>query len=72
MSAVRHWLEAIGLAQYADVFEANDIDTDLFTQIDHQVLKDIGMSSAGHRLRLRNAVRRRKRPERLRHGLWRR
>ena len=54
MSAVRNWLEEIGLAQYAD--EANDIDTDLLTQIDDQVLKDIGVSSAGHRLRLRNAI----------------
>jgi hypothetical protein len=53
MSAVRNWLEEIGLAQYADAFEANDIDTDLLTQIDDQVLKDIGVSSAGHRLRTR-------------------
>jgi hypothetical protein len=28
MNAVRRWLEAIGLAQYADAFEANDIDMD--------------------------------------------
>jgi hypothetical protein len=56
MSAVRNWLEEIGLAQYADAFEANDIDADLLTQIDDQVLKDIGVSSAGHRLRLRNAI----------------
>src|SRR5271155_2010178 len=56
MSALRYWLEEIGLAQYADAFEANDIDTDLLTQIDDQVLKDIGVSSAGHRLRLRNAI----------------
>jgi class 3 adenylate cyclase len=56
MSAVRNWLEEIGLAHYADAFEANDIDTDLLTQIDDQVLKDIGVSSAGHRLRLRNAI----------------
>ena len=56
MSAVRNWLEEIGLAQYADAFEANDIGTDLLTQIDDQVLKDIGVSSAGHRLRLRNAI----------------
>jgi class 3 adenylate cyclase len=56
MSAVRNWLEEIGLAQYAAAFEANDIDTDLLTQIDDQVLKDIGVSSAGHRLRLRNAI----------------
>jgi class 3 adenylate cyclase len=56
MTAVRNWLKEIGLAQYADAFEANDIDTDLLTQIDDQVLKDIGVSSAGHRLRLRNAI----------------
>jgi hypothetical protein len=47
MSAVRNWLEEIGHAQYADAFEANDIDTDLLTQIDDQVLKGIGVSSAG-------------------------
>src|SRR5215467_10269998 len=56
MSAVRNWLKEIGLVQYADAFEANDIDTDLLTQIDDQLLKDIGVSSAGHRLRLRDAI----------------
>jgi class 3 adenylate cyclase len=56
MSAVRNWLEAIGLGQYAEAFEANDIDTDLLTEIDDQLLKDIGVSSAGHRLRLRKAI----------------
>ena len=34
MSAVRDWLEAIGLGQYADAFEANDIDMDLLKQVD--------------------------------------
>ena len=56
MSAVRNWLEAIGLGRYADAFEANDIDTDLLAQIDDQMLKDIGVPSAGHRLRIRNAI----------------
>ena len=56
MSAVRHWLEAIGLGQYAEAFEANDIDTDLLAEIDDQLLKDIGVSSAGHRMRLRRAI----------------
>jgi class 3 adenylate cyclase len=56
MSAVRHWLEAMGLGQYAEAFEANDIDTELLPQIDDQLLKDIGVASAGHRLRIRNAV----------------
>jgi hypothetical protein len=29
---------------------------DLLGQVDDQVLKDIGVSVAGHRLRLRNAI----------------
>src|SRR5262249_39839914 len=56
MSGVRKWLETVGLAQYADAFEANDIDIDLLTQVDDQLLKDMGVSSAGHRLRIRNAI----------------
>ena len=56
MSEIRTWLDGIGLAQYANAFEANDIDIDLLGQVDDQVLKDIGVSSAGHRLRIRNAI----------------
>ena len=56
MSEVRKCLETIGLGQYADAFEANDIDMDLLRQIDDQALRDLGMTSAGHRLRIRNAV----------------
>jgi hypothetical protein len=51
MSEVRKWLDSIGLAQYADAFETNDLDIDLLGQVDDQLLKDIGVSSAGHRLR---------------------
>src|SRR6516162_10056536 len=56
MSEVRTWLETIGLAQYADAFEANKIDLDLLGQVDDHILKDIGVSAAGDRLRLRNAI----------------
>src|SRR5215468_4801887 len=56
MSEIRKWLQAIGLAQYADAFEANDIDMGLLRKVDDQTLKDIGMSSAGHRLRVRSAI----------------
>jgi class 3 adenylate cyclase/predicted ATPase len=56
MSAVRSWLEGVGLSQYAEVFEANDIDMDLLKQVGDQTLKDMGVSSAGHRLRLLNAI----------------
>ena len=56
MSEVRRWLEAIGLTQYADAFEANEIEMDLLRQVDDQMLKDIGVSIGGHRLRIRNAI----------------
>ena len=56
MSVVRDWLKTIGLGQYADAFETNDIDIELLPRIDDQLLKDIGVSSAGHRLRLRDAI----------------
>jgi class 3 adenylate cyclase len=56
MSEIRNWLESIGLGQYADAFEANDIDMELLRKVDDQTLKDIGMSSAGHRLRVRSAI----------------
>jgi SAM domain (Sterile alpha motif) len=56
MSEIRKWLEAIGLGQYGDAFDANKIDMDLLGQVDDQILKDIGVSAAGDRLRIRNAI----------------
>jgi class 3 adenylate cyclase len=56
MSEVRKWLESIGLSQYADAFETNEIGMDLLGQVDDQMLKDIGVSIGGHRLRIRNAI----------------
>jgi class 3 adenylate cyclase len=56
MTTVRAWLDSIGLAQYADAFVANEIDLDLLGQIDDQMLKDIGVSVGGHRLRIRKAI----------------
>src|SRR5215831_2921409 len=56
MSEVRKWLGSIGLDQYADAFEANKIDMDLLGEVDDQILKDIGMSAAGDRLRIRKAI----------------
>ena len=56
MSAVRRWLETIGLGQYADAFATNEIDIALLRKVDDQTLKDIGISTGGHRLRIRNAI----------------
>jgi hypothetical protein len=56
MSETRKWLESIGLGQYGESFEANEISMDLLGQVDDQMLKDIGISIGGHRLRIRNAI----------------
>jgi class 3 adenylate cyclase/predicted ATPase len=56
MSEIQKWLEAIGLGQYADAFDANEIGMDLLGQVDDQMLKDIGVTIGGHRLRIRNAI----------------
>jgi len=56
MTAIRRWLEELGLAQYADAFEANDIDASLLPRLNDQVLKDVGVTSAGHRLRMLGAI----------------
>jgi hypothetical protein len=56
MSEIRKWLESIGLGQYGDAFEANKVEMDLLGQVDDHILKDIGVSAAGDRLRIRNAI----------------
>ena len=56
MSEIRKWLETVGLGQYADAFEANHIEMDLLQHVDDQTLKDIGIASAGHRLRIRSSI----------------
>ena len=44
------------MANTRDAFEANEIGMDLLGQVDDQMLKDIGVSIGGHRLRIRNAI----------------
>jgi class 3 adenylate cyclase/predicted ATPase len=53
---VSAWLEDLGLGQYAAAFEENDIGWDLITDIDQETLKDIGIGSAGHRLKILKAT----------------
>ena len=64
-SGIRQWLEAQGLVQYAEAFELNDIDVSLLTDLNDQVLKDVGVASAGHRLRLLGAIKAHAKVEKL-------
>jgi len=50
------WLCGIGLAQYADMFRANDIDMELLGRLTNDDLKDIGVASFGHRKKLLEAI----------------
>ena len=56
MSKIRRWLESQGMGQYAQAFEANDIDVDLLPELTDEALRQLGVSSLGHRLRLLAAI----------------
>jgi class 3 adenylate cyclase/predicted ATPase len=50
------WLRGIGLAQYVEMFRANDIDIELLGRLTNDDLKDIGVASFGHRKKLLEAI----------------
>ncbi|MBA3753933.1 MAG: hypothetical protein H0X01_07330, partial [Nitrospira sp.] len=55
MGAIRQWLEELGLAQYAETFEANDIGVDVLHTLTDQDLQALGVS-LGNRKRLLEAL----------------
>ncbi len=50
------WLRGIGLAQYAEIFRANDIDGELLGRLTNDDLKEIDVASFGHRKKLPEAI----------------
>jgi class 3 adenylate cyclase/predicted ATPase len=52
---VRDWLEDLGLGQYVDRFEADDIDLDVMPSMSDPDLEKLGVSM-GHRKRLLKAI----------------
>ena len=55
MTDLQHWLEEIGLAQYADLFGKNDIDWEVLPELTEQDLEKLGVS-LGHRKKLIKAI----------------
>ena len=51
MSDIRQWLGALGLTQYGDVFEANDIDLSLLPDLNDQAGVASTARAVVHRLR---------------------
>jgi class 3 adenylate cyclase/predicted ATPase len=57
---LRQWLEAQGLAQYAEVFAENDVDFDVLSELSEYDLEKLGLS-LGHRRKLIRALEARRR-----------
>jgi class 3 adenylate cyclase/tetratricopeptide (TPR) repeat protein len=55
MSELRDWLRRQRFEQYAEIFEANDIDLDILPELSERDLEQLGVSM-GNRRRLRKAL----------------
>src|SRR6516165_6978057 len=50
------WLRSLGLGRYEAVFRENDIDETLLPSLTHENLKELGVASFGHRVKLLDAI----------------
>ena len=53
---VAEWLRRLGLEQYAPAFRANDIDEEVLRRLTGDDLRELGVTSIGHRRRLFHAI----------------
>ena len=53
---VADWLRALGLERYEAAFRENDVDRELLLNLTADDLKEIGVTSFGHRRRLLEAI----------------
>jgi class 3 adenylate cyclase len=53
---VASWLRNLGLERYEAAFRENDVDLDLLPNLDADDLKELGITSLGHRRRLLEAI----------------
>ena len=64
------WLRSLGLGKYEAVFRENDIDETVLPSLTHGHLKELGVASCGHCVKLldayRGPVRRRERQDDIR------
>jgi len=56
MQQIADWLESLSLAQYTPRFAENDIDFAILSDLTDQDLKELGVSSLGHRRQLLRAI----------------
>ena len=56
MRQIADWLEELGMSEYAEQFAENDIDLGVLVDLTDQDLKELGVSSLGHRRKLLRAI----------------
>jgi hypothetical protein len=50
------WLRSLGLGKYEAVFRENDIDETVLPSLTEEHLKQLGVASLGHRVKLLEAI----------------
>ncbi len=50
------WLRSLGLRKYEAIFRENDIDEAVLPSLTHENLKELGVASFGHRVKLLDAI----------------
>jgi class 3 adenylate cyclase len=50
------WLRSLGLGKYEAVFRENDVDETVLPSLTHENLKELGVASLGHRVKLLDAI----------------
>ena len=53
---VADWLRSLGLERYEAAFRENDVDAEMLPNLTADDLKEIGITSLGHRRRLLEAI----------------
>jgi class 3 adenylate cyclase len=53
---VAEWLRGLGLEQYAPTFRDNDIDGEVLRRLTGEDLRELGVTSIGHRCRMLDAI----------------
>jgi class 3 adenylate cyclase/predicted ATPase len=56
MTDVGQWLGSLGLGQYAEAFEENAIAWATLPELDHELLKEVGVKPVGHRVAILKAI----------------
>ena len=56
MTDIGHWLESLDLGRYRDAFDDHAVTWATLPELDHDLLKEIGVKPVGHRIAILKAI----------------